>query len=612
MIGHQKLTHDQRLMKPLFLVPQKWQVENAAKLDAELSFVLHREAAQGNAVSEVERVRLVKRGESPTNPKHERLARNSAIDGQVNSYLARKRNQFLEDVHTCPEPISLASRKTYSMNEYIQAQANNPQNAISASSDVAVKLYAQQWSGKFRFGLETGALGASVAPPETSGERKTDELTKNATRQILESGAYLSSCRGGYTTFLTLTFDDEAREKLENGETTIGKEVSRFFDGAQKIYQRGMQVDFYQDENKDFIDYDEPKKLQFSLPMICPELVFPRLPDGSLKEVPTLEECEKYNFRKHIECDYLENDAVYGQQIKGAPLDYMWVAESPINEHGELNPHVHVLMRWRVDKKHFRAWAGRLESLWGHGFAKLERIHTPEAASNYLLKAVGYLTKGSSQEQGTIKGNRYNISQSARAPKWECIAEFFADNFIAILGELREKLQRKKAKINAHRLACNQYQEQNKAKFQKLSNIDKKSPSEKRQAYIAGLKNNLLIGDVAIKNSQKAIGELPYINDFAIGNMNKEQADNFINWAMRERFWNAGIDNQSDLKMTQLKKDTIENIKSLRSHLRGSEHILLTNELTWQWAKNDSRFELIDDRENVMFDAQGNQWELVT
>ena len=54
----------------IFLVPQKFQLENVKKLDAEMTYVLNREAAQKSAAIEVDRDRLVKRGESPTDKVH--------------------------------------------------------------------------------------------------------------------------------------------------------------------------------------------------------------------------------------------------------------------------------------------------------------------------------------------------------------------------------------------------------------------------------------------------------------------------------------------------------------------------------------------------------------
>ncbi len=66
MINNQNITHKQRLMQSLFLVPQQFQLENIKKLDAEMAYVSSREAAQNRNAIAVDRNRLVKRGESPT------------------------------------------------------------------------------------------------------------------------------------------------------------------------------------------------------------------------------------------------------------------------------------------------------------------------------------------------------------------------------------------------------------------------------------------------------------------------------------------------------------------------------------------------------------------
>ena len=66
------------------------------------------------------------------------------------------------------------------------------------------------------------------------------------------------------------------------------------------------------------------------------------------------------------------------------PLVYLRVAENPDTidqETGEVlgeNPHIYLMMKWQVPFKHFAAWASRIEALWGHGFARLEKIKDPQ------------------------------------------------------------------------------------------------------------------------------------------------------------------------------------------------------------------------------------------
>ncbi|REL31069.1 rolling circle replication-associated protein [Thalassotalea euphylliae] len=750
-------------MQPLFLVPTKAELDLVAKLDAQLECEekKHRAAAPKSEALQVEIDRLVKRGESPTRDFHN-FQRNSEINGIVNAYEAHKRKVFNENLHTCPEPLSLSSRKTTTLSEFL---ANTPiENSIGVKQpsflhrevskagesqkipaidyrtgelkqelepkpDNVVRMYRRDWSGQYRIGLETKGLGARVQPPETSGERITSDLTKNATRAIMESGAYLSACRNGYTTFLTLTFDEKSRQDLEtkiaisgnktkrythkyraynhatkrfknftekyditcyegvpaaldpendeeimshanavpasgafspvsfDWKTTIGKEVSRFFDTAQKMYQRGWWPQFEAGESRDYqwpvknkdngqleqetvsiVCYEDSEAFVEPKVMFCPQLVRATENSGEIitqsgldmngQPMYQLEDKQKYNARKHHEPEYLPDEfreypwgkvcSVYPTIEKGAPLDYMWVAEQPTNSKGEKNPHVHVLMRWSVEKKYFRAWARRLEDAWGHGFAKLERIKNPHAAGNYILKAVGYLTKGgdSKAEQGEILGNRYGLSASARAPKWECIGEFFADNFLAILGELREKLSRRKLRLHSEKQRLLAEQAKQSANFKKFDNIEKKAakngmPSTKRQALIERLKGQLLINDAALTECTEALHEMPWVNEFCLGAMSENQASEFLHWAMAERFWNADVKEGLYSDWQELRETTAAALKEVRSYWRHYEHTLVGKHMQNSWAANDLRYEMDGETQYSILDEFGNEWELV-
>lgn len=700
------INHSKRLEMALFLVPQKSQLENIAKLDAEMTYVSTREAAQKSEAIAVDRDSLVKRGESPTNKnalsfselyEHEyrekkSIARKKLAVKQSESIAHHVRIKKIHDktVFTCPEPLSLKSRVKTPLSDYLKVTPRNTigkktifdpkkefneRGSIAKETKACVRLFNQPWSGKYKFNLVTGALGAKVAPPVTSGERITKELTKNASRNILESGAYLASARSGYSTFLTLTFSDKSRQDLEllkpinrnvvkkyktqfdekyaiecfsgvpfslgdtehvknatsysnaiessgaftpisfEPKTTIGKEVSRFFDGAQKIYQRGFVPESITEAREypwGMVKCQQPnnEKIEPAFVMYCPDIVSKKTPCGEIpRGFENAVDFEKYNPRKHTDSDYLENRACFGEREKSAPLDYMWVAEQPTNKQGEKNPHVHVLMRWQVKPELFQAWAKRIEKLWGHGFAKLERIKTPEAASNYLLKAVGYLTKGASNDQGEIKGNRYGISASARAPSFECIGEFYADNFLAILGELREKLNRKKAIAHSKINAKINEQSASAAKMARLKNVNQKTESEKRKAYIDSIKKQLISNDEQVKAQQEYINNLPFISDYAIGGMNEEQASNFLSWAMRERWWNSEVKTNRYSQWQELKQNTIKAVTENRRHLKSYQWLIETRDLTWVWAENDSRFELAEEPENSFIDENGQEWE---
>lgn len=258
------------------------------------------------------------------------------------------------------------------------------------------------WCDEYRIRTKTD-LACSSTPPEQSGKRTTKQLSLSGAKSISDSCYFVASdkARGGFSTFLTLTFDDAARARVKVIENsgpctefeytkygikptvtrleagfdqtfqTIQKELSRFFDAIQKTYQRGW-VHTYQNEN------------------------------GS--------ECKKGASQTGVE---------YRCEGNADKLDYVWVVENPKNEDGHDNPHAHIMLRWRVPFSHFGAWAERLESIWGQGFATLEKIKEPEKAGSYIAKAAGYMTKGSGTDQGEIRGNRYGMSKTARAPEWE-------------------------------------------------------------------------------------------------------------------------------------------------------------------------------------------------
>jgi len=127
---------------------------------------------------------------------------------------------------------------------------------------------------------------------------------------------------------------------------------------------------------------------------------------------------------------FASGDLVLGREVKrtlnalnewlrrrGLPsLVYIWVAENVRNE----NPHIHMLTSYQVPRREFDAFADHLESLWGHGFANIQRVRKPQQAGRYIMKALGYAMKGADDEQGTVIGNRYGISTRI-LPKYETV-----------------------------------------------------------------------------------------------------------------------------------------------------------------------------------------------
>jgi len=212
---------------------------------------------------------------------------------------------------------------------------------------------------------------------------------------------------------------------------SVQNEAGRFFDAANKMYQRGWQ---YRDSAGAVV------KVAGSRAMYCAEAEAELVKKKGVAFTPvryykTRPKCPRRAYRVLKE-QYAGSLPFTPLKWWREPLGYLWVAEAPnmsekcwkkefsrpvADEHGELltNPHIHLLMKWRVSQKHFPAWAARLEKLWGHGFNHLEKITDPQKAGGYVAKAAGYVSKGQGQnDQGEIRGNRYGISARARAPGW--------------------------------------------------------------------------------------------------------------------------------------------------------------------------------------------------
>ncbi|PSW57935.1 hypothetical protein C0W54_21600 [Photobacterium kishitanii] len=80
----------------------------------------------------------------------------------------------------------------------------------------SIRLMNREWSGQYKIQLYT-QTPSSAAPDAQAGDRFTESLTKRAVSKIFESGAYVATCCGGFTTFLTLTFTKEQRNKIFGG-----------------------------------------------------------------------------------------------------------------------------------------------------------------------------------------------------------------------------------------------------------------------------------------------------------------------------------------------------------------------------------------------------------
>jgi len=352
--------------------------------DAAANYVAHKasENERQAAIREAKRHRLVKAAKCPTEDfqAKTRFYDNAKLMDLIRPNLAMPESEkfgrvgSIETETQFPDHIEIDGSK-YNLADYATTGELVPYNErqpVTGSGRWAV-ISHREWSGEYR--IRTQVEQPHAAPPEQSGQRVTSKLSDRGALALADSCHYMAVKHGGYSTFLTLTFDEEARARIAAEESTIQKEASRFFDGIQKMYQRGWEA-----------------KTALGTVRMPPSQFMAR----------TNEKMEIKRVRE--------------------PLKYCWVAENPKNEAGEDNPHLHVLMSWRVPFEVFQSWAAKIESLWGQGFAHLEKIKDPMQAGAYMAKAAGYLTKAAGEsDQGEIRGNRYGISAEARAPEWECI-----------------------------------------------------------------------------------------------------------------------------------------------------------------------------------------------
>lgn len=326
----------------------------------------------------------------------------------------------------------------------------------------------RDWSDEYRV-MTRVETTAGTTPPEQCGPRISETLTPRAARKVAESCSYVALKKGGYRTFFTLTFDDDSRAAIAAGETSIQKEVSRFMDGLQKMWSRGWVAEF------------------------------------------------KVNGRKLFCAD--NNGFPQGEPAQNRELLYVWVAEAPDNEHGEPNPHVHVLINWRVKYSLFPAWAKRIENLWGRGFAHIEKIKDSEAAASYMMKAAGYLCKAQGKsDQGEIRGNRYGISAAARAPAWETLAEKQLHIMGRLIADVHDHLTVKYGELYNKRRALR-------------ANMDK-APKGTKVRHILGRQ---------LQTVREKIAALPIVaSKYQILLKGKTAFYEFLNWAKSESQWSAG------------------------------------------------------------------------
>ena len=157
------------------------------------------------------------------------------------------------------------------------------------------------------------------------------------------------------------------------------------------------------------------------------------------------------------------------------PFEVVWVAENPpsgsederdpwgkVRENSR-NPHVHMLLGWTwecekrkgegkaaFERRKAEEWlefAASVERLWGLGTCHMEFLRNDDDAVGYILKALGYVTKGADRdrEPEPLPGQRWGVSRSLRVTKevspvefgWDEAGRLYALRCLAEEGPLR-------------------------------------------------------------------------------------------------------------------------------------------------------------------------------
>lgn len=317
---------------------------------------------------------------------------------------------------------------------YLQSQAWRHIEFENGAPFTPIKHDGQR--GSWSAVLVTEADSKSKKPKPQYGDRYTDKLTDNAKRQIDHACRYQAQLRRGFRTFLTLTFNQEARDQLQafdempqgtKGRESIGSYARKFFNALNNAWQRG----------KGFRSH--------------------WLQDGKQRTGGSYQakhgRVDAWN--KSAKWCALKEEMGEAFHIRGRkelPFNFIWVAENPATvKHTDFgpvkveNPHIHVLMNWHVKNKQFPAWARWIESVWGKGFANLQKLKKPAAAAAYMGKAANYISKGGDGNQGRIRGNRFSVSKWARAPRARVKmyqASWFKDALELLQSQDKTKLPR--------------------------------------------------------------------------------------------------------------------------------------------------------------------------
>jgi len=272
-----------------------------------------------------------------------------------------------------------------------------------------------------------------------------------------------------------------------------------------------------------------------------------------------------------------------GERVEGHAegLPYCWVVEIPKNAKGEDNPHIHMLLGWRSEPKHFREWADRIESIWGNGYFHLEKIKDSTCAGAYMAKAAGYLSKAQSNDtQGEVTGNRYGISAIARAPGWAIYAKAQMHIVSQLIVDVYDHLTTKFGE---------QFRER-----KKLNNALSKIPKDKK-----GLRQRL---GKKLAKVREELNTIPIrCNKYQVVIKGRGEAYRFLNWCVNEEdagteylpekekgmAWNTGTAPEAKDSLYFHKLYKIISRRKLWRRLNNKPDWLDRSDTEWHQVKND-------------------------
>jgi len=345
------------------------------KVEAERDF------AARAALSDSEKHRLVEASKSPT-------SKGRGILAQLRWELSKPKTEPRRELFVGPPCAAVdGARKSVAAQQLRLLDESRERFCDVIGSQTIIQY--REWSDEWRIRTQVD-VPRNQLPPSAAGLRISKMLSQGGARKIADSCEYMAKTRGGFKTFVTGTFNDEARARIASGETSIQREATRALDALNKMYQRGWNM-----------KSGERVEGHAGTLAYC-----------WVVEVPKNEQGED-NPHLHMLFDWVVEYAHF--QEWAARIESIWG-----------NGYFH------LEKIDDPMCAGAY-------MAK---------AAGYLTKAAGQ------SDQGEVTGNRYAISSNARAPSWSTIGTYQLGIMGMLIREVYDSISAKHSAkfLERHRL----------------------------------------------------------------------------------------------------------------------------------------------------------------